>query len=93
MINAIVRFAVRQRLLVLMAVALMAAAGIYDLARLPIDAVPDITNVQVQVLTNVPDLDLRHPNNLLRCDVAAKHTVPPGGVPPSASLRVVQPAA
>ncbi len=34
----------------------MAGAGAYSLINLPIDAVPDVTNVQVQVLTNAPSL-------------------------------------
>jgi cobalt-zinc-cadmium resistance protein CzcA len=37
-------------------VAIMIGAGIYSLVRLPIDAVPDVTNVQVQVLTAAPSL-------------------------------------
>jgi cobalt-zinc-cadmium resistance protein CzcA len=56
MINGIIRFAVAQRLLVLLMVAIMIVAGIYSLLRLPIDAVPDVTNVQVQVLTAAPSL-------------------------------------
>ena len=56
MINALIRFAVRQRLLVMLMVAIMVGAGWYSLRRLPIDAVPDVTNVQVQVLTAAPSL-------------------------------------
>jgi heavy metal efflux system protein len=56
MINGLIRFAISQRLIVLLMVALMAAAGIYSLRSLPIDAVPDVTNVQVQVLTSAPSL-------------------------------------
>jgi cobalt-zinc-cadmium resistance protein CzcA len=56
MIDALIRFSVSQRLLVLLMVALMVAAGIYSFQRLPIDAVPDVTNVQVQVLTAAPSL-------------------------------------
>jgi cobalt-zinc-cadmium resistance protein CzcA len=56
MINAIIRFAVSQRLLVLLMVAMLIGAGIYSLQQLPIDAVPDVTNVQVQVLTAAPSL-------------------------------------
>jgi cobalt-zinc-cadmium resistance protein CzcA len=37
-------------------VAILISAGIYSLQRLPIDAVPDVTNVQVQVLTAAPSL-------------------------------------
>lgn len=44
------------RLLVFVFVALVAAVGLRSATQLPIDAVPDITNVQVQVLTNAPAL-------------------------------------
>jgi len=43
----------RQRAFVLLAVLLLLVAGIWSLWRLPIDAVPDITNVQVQINTEV----------------------------------------
>ena len=43
-------------MLVLAFVVLVAAIGIQSARQLPIDAVPDITNVQVQVLTNAPAL-------------------------------------
>src|SRR5262245_25090351 len=56
MIDAIIRFSIRQRLLVLMTVGLVIGAGLYSLQHLPIDAVPDVTNVQVQVLTASPSL-------------------------------------
>lgn len=56
MINALIRFSVAQRLLVLLAVVLLIGAGVYGLKNLPIDAVPDVTNVQVQVLTAAPAL-------------------------------------
>jgi cobalt-zinc-cadmium resistance protein CzcA len=54
MFDWIIRFSVSQRLLVLLLVFLLAGAGIYSFERLPIDAVPDVTNVQVQVLTSRP---------------------------------------
>ena len=56
MINGLIRFAVSQRLLVLLMVGIMIGAGLYSLKNLPIDAVPDVTNVQVQVLTAAPSL-------------------------------------
>jgi cobalt-zinc-cadmium resistance protein CzcA len=56
MINGLIRFSVENRLIVLLMVAIMAAAGAYSLMNLPIDAVPDVTNVQVQVLTAAPSL-------------------------------------
>ncbi|MFN4262003.1 MAG: efflux RND transporter permease subunit, partial [Gemmataceae bacterium] len=54
MINAILDFSIRQRWLVMIAVIGMAAFGAWNFTRLPIDAVPDITNVQVQINANAP---------------------------------------
>ena len=54
MFEKIIRFAIDQRWLVLIAVFAMAALGIYNYQNLPIDAVPDITNVQVQINTEAP---------------------------------------
>ncbi len=51
MLEQILRFAIAQRWLVLVLVTLVAGLGIYNYFRLPIDAVPDITNVQVQINT------------------------------------------
>lgn len=56
MINALIRFSISQRLLVMLLVAILIGAGLYSFQRLPIDAVPDVTNVQVQVLTAAPSL-------------------------------------
>jgi heavy metal efflux system protein len=49
MIERIINFSIRQRWLVLIATAAIVALGVYNYQRLPIDAVPDITNVQVQI--------------------------------------------
>lgn len=54
MIDAILSFSVRQRWLVMVGALLIAALGAWNFTRLPIDAVPDITNVQVQINTNAP---------------------------------------
>ena len=51
MIERILGFSLRQRMLVVLLVAAVAAFGIHSLQRLPIDAVPDITNNQVQINT------------------------------------------
>ncbi len=50
----IIDVSVRHRWLMVFAAMAMGAVGVYNLQFLPIDAVPDITNVQVQVNTNVP---------------------------------------
>ncbi len=54
MFERIIKFAIEQRWLVLLAVLGMAAIGVFSYTKLPIDAVPDITNVQVQINTSAP---------------------------------------
>ncbi len=54
MFDRIIHFSIAHRWLVMLAVAGMAALGIYNYQRLPIDAVPDITNVQVQINSAAP---------------------------------------
>jgi cobalt-zinc-cadmium resistance protein CzcA len=54
MFERLIQIAIAQRWLVLLLVAGMAALGVYSYQKLPIDAVPDITNVQVQVNTSAP---------------------------------------
>jgi len=53
-LEGILRFSLRHRWLVLTVTAGVAAFGIYNYGRLNIDAVPDITNVQVQISTDAP---------------------------------------
>lgn len=52
MVNRIIDFSLDNRLLVVALWLLVAALGVRSVLELPIDAVPDVTNVQVQVLTN-----------------------------------------
>ena len=54
MLTAIIDFSIRRRWLILIIVLALCAIGVYDYTRLPIDAVPDITNVQVQVNVEAP---------------------------------------
>lgn len=54
MIDALIRLSIERRWLVLFLVGLLAALGAWNYQRLPIDAVPDITNVQVQINTQTP---------------------------------------
>ncbi|NRA84518.1 MAG: CusA/CzcA family heavy metal efflux RND transporter, partial [Gammaproteobacteria bacterium] len=53
MMDTIIAFALRKRWLVLAVTMFIAGLGIYNTLNLPIDAVPDITNIQVQVNTAV----------------------------------------
>ncbi len=54
MIESILRAAIARRWLVLAAVLALIILGLWNYQRLPIDAVPDITNVQVQINTEAP---------------------------------------
>ena len=54
MIDAIVRLSIERRFFVLSLIAVLIGMGIWSYQRLPIDAVPDITNVQVQINTHAP---------------------------------------
>ncbi len=51
MFERIIRFSIEHRWLVMLAVVGMMAIGVFSYKKLPIDAVPDITNVQVQINT------------------------------------------
>jgi len=56
MIENIIRFSVGNKLIVGIFLAVLIGAGVYSLKEIPIDAVPDITNNQVQVVTVSPSL-------------------------------------
>ena len=56
MFTAIITASVRFRWFIVLAVSLVAALGLFELTKLPIDAVPDITNRQVQITTVAPAL-------------------------------------
>ena len=65
MLRNILESSLRNRLFVLMATILIAGLGVYSAANLPIDAVPDLTNVQVQVITEAPALSPLEVESLL----------------------------
>ncbi len=52
MVNKLIDFSLNNRLIVIIGWLLVVALGLDSLRKLPIDAVPDVTNIQVQVLTN-----------------------------------------
>lgn len=54
MIETLLRFAIERRVLVMFVVLVLIVMGIFSYQRLAIDAVPDITNVQVQINTQAP---------------------------------------
>lgn len=54
MLDYLIRASINNRMLVLALVALLCGLGLWNFTRLPIDAVPDITNVQVMINTEAP---------------------------------------
>jgi len=68
LIDRLLAFAIRQRVLVIILALVFVALGLLAANKVPIDAVPDVTNVQVQVITAAPALGPR--------DVETNVTVP-----------------
>ncbi len=56
MINRLISFSLKQPMLIFCLVILMAGLGYWSLTHIPIDAFPDVTNVQVQILAEAPGL-------------------------------------
>ena len=65
MIKRLLDFSLNNRLLVIVAWLAVIVVGIRSLSKLPIDAVPDVTNVQVQVLANSPGLGPEEVENFI----------------------------
>jgi len=65
MIDRILEFSLRQRAFVLLGAVALLGAGLWSALHLPIDAVPDITGVQVQVNTEVPALAAEESEKLI----------------------------
>jgi len=56
MFDKLIRFVLHQRMLVILGALIVAGAGLFAWKTLPIDAFPDVTNVQVMILTDAPGL-------------------------------------
>ena len=56
MLTGLIEFSLKNRFLVLAITAVVSVLGLASALHLPIDAVPDVTNVQVSVLTSAPGL-------------------------------------
>jgi cobalt-zinc-cadmium resistance protein CzcA len=77
MLERVLAESIRRRWVVLAVTAGMAALGVYNFNRLPIDAVPDITNVQVQVNTEAPGMSPLE----VEQQVTARIEMAMGGIP------------
>ena len=78
MLNAIIDISLRNRFMVLIVTAVIAGLGVYSAFSLPIDAVPDLTNVQVQVITEAPAMSPEEVELLLSFPVEGAMSGLPG---------------
>ncbi|GAB3934821.1 CusA/CzcA family heavy metal efflux RND transporter [Mucilaginibacter myungsuensis] len=65
MLNKIILFSVKNKLVIGLFMALWIIYGLFEVSRLPIDAVPDITNNQVQIITTAPALGAQDVERLI----------------------------
>ena len=56
MLDHLLKFVLKQKMLMILGAVVLLGAGIYEWQKLPIDAFPDVTNVQVMILTEAPGL-------------------------------------
>lgn len=82
-IDHLIAWSLRNKALVLILTAMLAVAGVRSVLQLPIDAVPDVTNVQVQILTEAPGLGPEEVERFLTVPVEQAM----GGVPNVEEMR------
>jgi len=56
MINSIIKFSIKNKAIIWLMILTIIIAGIYSMTKIPLDAVPDITNNQVMIITTAPNL-------------------------------------
>ena len=88
MLDAILQASVRHRHTVVFVTLLAALFGVAAVRSLPIDAVPDITNVQVQVNTEAPELSPAE----IETQVTVPNETSRAGIPGLASTRSLSPS-
>lgn len=78
MLSQLIHFSIRNKLIIGLFVMGLVVLGIYNVTRLPIDAVPDITNNQVQVITVAPSLGAPDIERLITFPVEQANSNIPG---------------
>ena len=85
MIRAVVSWALRRRVIVVALLVILIASGINAFLRLPVEAYPDVTNVQVQIITLFPGHAAEEVERLVTIPVENEMT----GIPRRASMRSI----
>jgi len=78
MLNSIIRFSVRNKLFIGLFTAALVITGIINLSKLPIDALPDITSNQVQIITVSPTLATPEVERLITFPLEQANATIPG---------------
>jgi cobalt-zinc-cadmium resistance protein CzcA len=78
MLNKIIEFSIKNKLIVGLFTLVLIGYGIYQLTKLPIDAVPDITDNQVQVITSAPSLGATDIERLITFPIEQANSNIPG---------------
>jgi len=69
MINRIISFSIKNKFIIVLFVVALIGWGIYSLTRLPIDAIPDITNNQVQIISLAPSLAVQEVESFITAPI------------------------
>jgi heavy metal efflux system protein len=85
MVNRILEFSVRQRMLVVLGAVCLAVFGLLAWQRIPIDAFPDVTTVQVQILANIGGMSPPEVEKLITRPIEIQM----GGLPRMTEVRSV----
>src|SRR6266699_214909 len=78
MLNKIIQFSIKNKLIIGIFILSLIGYGIYEATRLPIDAVPDITDNQVQVITITPALGAPDVERLITFPIEQSNNNIPG---------------
>jgi cobalt-zinc-cadmium resistance protein CzcA len=69
MINQIITFSIKNKFIIVLFILVLIGWGTYSLSRLPIDAIPDITNNQVQVISLAPSLAVQEVESFITAPI------------------------
>jgi len=89
MLEKIISFCLKHKLLISMAVLFLVLLGVYSLQRLPIDAFPDVTNIQVQIISKAEGLSPLEVEKLVTFPIEVQLT----GLPKLVELRSISKSA
>lgn len=78
MINQIINFSIKNKLIVILFTVTISAYGVYSVFNIPVGAVPDITNNQVQVITVSPNLSTQDVEQFITYPVELEMSNLPG---------------